>query len=103
MGPLAHTLTEIVGRDLQLVAGETTAGSPPRRCPDMAQTIEVSGLEPAVSLQDGAQRTYDWYRDHIFEGAAHGPLSRTRVPRLLCPLIRCPAPARLRSTVGISP
>ena len=74
MGELAHTLTEIVGRDLELVAGETTAGSPPRRCPDMAQTIEVSGLEPAVSLQDGAQRTYDWYRDHIFEG--HGLTAR---------------------------
>jgi nucleoside-diphosphate-sugar epimerase len=69
IGELAQVLCEVVGRDLEIVAGETTPGSPPRRCPDMNLTIEVTGHEPGVSLRDGVQRTFDWYRTHVFEGA----------------------------------
>jgi UDP-glucose 4-epimerase len=65
---LAELLCGIVGRDLTIVPGETTAGSPFRRCPDMKYTIGVTGHEPAVSLTDGVSRTYDWYRERVFEG-----------------------------------
>ena len=65
---LAQLLMKVVGRDLAIVEGETTPGSPPRRCPDMTHTISVTGFEPAVSLADGVTRTYDWYRERIFEG-----------------------------------
>ena len=68
IGALAELLMGIVGRDLRIVAGETTPGSPYRRCPDMAHTIATTGHEPAVTLQQGAQRTYDWYRERVFEG-----------------------------------
>jgi nucleoside-diphosphate-sugar epimerase len=68
IGGLAELLCGIVGRDLTLVAGETTPGSPPRRCPDMSHTIAVTGHHPAVSLEDGVRRTYDWYRARVFEG-----------------------------------
>jgi nucleoside-diphosphate-sugar epimerase len=68
IGELAELLVEVVGRDLQIVPGETTPGSPHRRCPDMTRTIGVTGHEPAVSLEEGVRRTYEWYRDRVFEG-----------------------------------
>lgn len=68
IGELAQVLCDVVGRNLVIVPGETTAGSPPRRCPDMNLTIDVTGHEPAVGLRDGVQRTFDWYRANIFEG-----------------------------------
>ena len=68
MGELAQLLTTVVGRDLRIVAGETTAGSPHRRCPDMTHTIATTGYSPQVSLTDGVTRTYDWYRSNIFDG-----------------------------------
>jgi nucleoside-diphosphate-sugar epimerase len=68
IGELAELLCRIVGRDLKIVAGETTAGSPYRRCPDMQKTIGVTGHEPAVSLEEGVTRTFAWYRDGVFEG-----------------------------------
>ncbi len=68
IGELAALACDVVGRDLVLVPGETTAGSPHRRCPDMNLTIELTGHEPAVSLREGLQRTFDWYRANVFEG-----------------------------------
>ena len=69
IGDLATLLMGVVGRDLTIVPGETTPGSPHRRCPDMAHTIGVTGYEPSVSLTDGVTRTYDWYRARVFEGS----------------------------------
>lgn len=68
IGELAQLLVDLVGRKLTIVAGETTPGSPPRRCPDMARTIGATGHQPAVSLAEGVARTYDWYREQVFEG-----------------------------------
>ncbi len=68
IGDLAERLIDIVGRDVKIVPGETTPGSPYRRCPDMTKTIGVTGHEPAVSLDEGASRTFDWYRERVFEG-----------------------------------
>jgi UDP-glucose 4-epimerase len=68
IGELAQLLVDLVGRELTIVAGETTPGSPPRRCPDMTRTIGATGHQPAVSLSEGVARTYDWYRDQVFEG-----------------------------------
>jgi nucleoside-diphosphate-sugar epimerase len=68
MGELAELLVGIVGRDVSIVPGETAPGSPPRRCPDMTLAIGVTGHEPAVTLEDGVRRTWEWYRDRVFEG-----------------------------------
>lgn len=69
MGDLATLLCRVVGRELVIVPGETMAGSPHRRCPDMTHTIAVTGHEPAVGLEDGVGRVYDWYRSNVFDGA----------------------------------
>lgn len=68
MGELGELLTGVVGRELTIVPGDTAPGSPFRRCPDMTRTIGVTGHEPAVSLEEGATRTYQWYRDEVFDG-----------------------------------
>ena len=48
------------GRDIRLVAGELLAGSTPRRCPATAKLRRL-GFEPRVSLEEGIQRTAEWY------------------------------------------
>ncbi len=68
IGELAQILIDTVGRDVTIVPGETTQGSPSRRVPHMGHTIAVTGHEPAVSLEEGVARTYEWYRERVFEG-----------------------------------
>jgi nucleoside-diphosphate-sugar epimerase len=68
IGELASLLCEIVGKRLRIVPGDTTPGSPPRRCPDMTKTIAATDYEPAMSLMAGTSLTYAWYRDRVFEG-----------------------------------
>jgi UDP-glucose 4-epimerase/UDP-glucuronate decarboxylase len=38
------------------------AGSPERRCPDLAELRALTGFAPKVPLQTGVAETYDWYR-----------------------------------------
>ena len=68
IGELARVLAGVVGREVVMVSGDTTPGSPPRRCPDMSHTIAATGIEPAVDLVDGVTRTFHWYRDNVFVG-----------------------------------
>lgn len=65
---LAELLCEVVGRDLEIVAGETTPGSPFRRCPDMTHTIGVTGIDTPVDLRTGVTTTYEWYQNNVFDG-----------------------------------
>ena len=37
-------------------------GSIKRRCPDVSKLIEL-GFQPEIDLDEGIQRSYDWYRD----------------------------------------
>ena len=65
---LAKVVLEITEKDLAIVAGPTTAGSPARRSPDMSKTISATGYEPVVGLREGIKKTFDWYRPKVFEG-----------------------------------
>jgi nucleoside-diphosphate-sugar epimerase len=70
MSELAGRLLTVAGRpDVDLVDGDDTAGSPPRRCPSMRLTEAVSGHRAAVDLDDGLRRTWDWYHARGFPGA----------------------------------
>jgi UDP-glucuronate decarboxylase len=44
-----------------------TAPAPPgavaRRCPDLTRLRALTGFEPAVPLEEGVRRTFEWYRD----------------------------------------
>jgi UDP-glucose 4-epimerase len=67
IGEVARLVLQAVGRtDLQLVARPETPGSPQRRCPEMSQTLAVTGFHPAIGLEEGISRTYAWYMTNVF-------------------------------------
>jgi nucleoside-diphosphate-sugar epimerase len=72
IGELAAMVAATVGKRLEIVPLPATAGSPPRRCPDLTRTHRITGDAPRVDLPSGLRRTYDWYRRHVFtpEGGA---------------------------------
>ena len=70
---LARLVAETVGRPLRLVPGPDTAGSPVRRQPDIGLAVAATGFIPQVTLRDGLERTFRWYRDHVFEAEAMAP------------------------------
>jgi UDP-glucose 4-epimerase len=66
IGQLGRLIAATVGKRLEIVPLPVTAGSPPRRCPDVSRTRELTGYEPVVDLESGLARTYDWYRRNVF-------------------------------------
>jgi nucleoside-diphosphate-sugar epimerase len=66
IGELARLIVSTVGKRLEIVPLPETPGSPPRRCPDVTRTRELTGYEARVGLESGVARTYDWYRRHVF-------------------------------------
>jgi nucleoside-diphosphate-sugar epimerase len=66
---VAETVVEVTGRDLVITAGPVTAGSPPRRSPDMSRAVAATGYEPRIGLREGIEKTFAWYRSKVFEGA----------------------------------
>jgi len=63
---LARRIVALLGKDLAVMAGSDTPGSPARRCPDMTRTIATTGYSPQVGLDVGLARTHAWYRDRVF-------------------------------------
>lgn len=66
IGSLAEAAFAAVGRQIQIDAKPDTHNSPPRRCPSMARTKEVTGYDNQFSLNQGISQTYQWYRDQVF-------------------------------------
>jgi UDP-glucuronate decarboxylase len=60
---LAKLVLRVAGASPELAAKPAPAGSVARRCPDLSKLRALTGYEPAVSLEDGVQRTFDWYRN----------------------------------------
>lgn len=67
MGELACMIIKIVGKPLKIVPRPATPGSPVRRCPDMARALKLTGYRARVPLDEGIRRTYEWYREWVFE------------------------------------
>jgi len=68
MKNLAEVCHNATQKKLFINENPATPGSPYRRCPDMNKTIELIDFESQVDLHDGIAKTYDWYREYIFEG-----------------------------------
>jgi UDP-glucose 4-epimerase/UDP-glucuronate decarboxylase len=62
IGDLAKLVLRVAGTSPELAAMPAPAGSVARRCPDLGKLRALTGYEPSVSLEDGVQRTFDWYR-----------------------------------------
>jgi nucleoside-diphosphate-sugar epimerase len=70
IGELAEVVVSTVGRKLDLVPQAATAGSPSRRCPSTRLLDKLTGVQGEVGLKEGVGKTYEWYRETVFEG--HG-------------------------------
>jgi len=64
---LAQLIVATVGKRLEIAPGTTTPGSVERRQPHLERAIAATGFTSTVSLQEGIQRTYEWYRARGFE------------------------------------
>jgi UDP-glucose 4-epimerase len=60
---LAGRIGKIVGVDLDIRSGAAPAGGTRRRCPDISK-MRALGWSLDVGLDDGLERTVDWYREH---------------------------------------
>jgi nucleoside-diphosphate-sugar epimerase len=67
IGELAGMIIRVVGKPLTIRPAPVTPGSPSRRSPDMTRTIPAAGYTPVVGLEEGVRRTFEWYREHVFD------------------------------------
>lgn len=56
-----------VGRSVRIKSEPSPPGSPARRAPDMSKTTALTGFESKVSLVEGVEKTFRWYRDSVFQ------------------------------------
>jgi dTDP-glucose 4,6-dehydratase len=65
----AHKVLEITGSKSEIVfvypKDERTQDDPMVRQPDITKAREVLGWEPAMSLEEGLAKTFDWFRMHL--------------------------------------
>jgi nucleoside-diphosphate-sugar epimerase len=62
---LVVKIAGILGKSVTLNELDDTAGSPARRCPDITKIQSLTGYTPRVTLNEGIQRTYEWYKDKL--------------------------------------
>ena len=65
---------DVTGKNLGINVLPPTPGSPNRRAPDMRLTNELLGVESRVSLREGIEQTWAWYRENVF--GPNGPTAR---------------------------
>jgi len=58
----AHVVNRLVGNQAGIAHQPLPADDPKVRQPDISRAREVLGWEPQVDLEDGLQRTIDWFR-----------------------------------------
>ena len=69
IGELAEAVIKISGKNLKVqykVSSdiEYLTDNPQRRCPSILKAKELLNYQPKISLEDGLQRTYNYYLDH---------------------------------------
>lgn len=69
---VAEIILKTVNRPYDIYEREAAVGSPERRCPDMKKTLECINYIPQVTLEDGIQKTFNWYQKYIFSGMENG-------------------------------
>jgi dTDP-glucose 4,6-dehydratase len=61
---LAEVVKQLTGSDSEIVFIERPEDDPTVRQPDITLARELLGWEPKVALEDGLQRTIEWFRNH---------------------------------------
>ena len=59
---LAEKIIEITGSQSQLVYRPLPADDPTRRKPDITRAKQLLGWEPTIALQEGLEKTIDWFK-----------------------------------------
>jgi UDP-glucose 4-epimerase/UDP-glucuronate decarboxylase len=59
---LAKLVLRVCEVSPEIQAAVAPAGAVTRRCPDLSVLRQLTGYEPAVTLEEGVQRTVDWCR-----------------------------------------
>lgn len=67
MKELSKKIISVVGKNLQVKEMPNAEGSPERRAPKTEALIRYTGYSPQVSLEQGLQETYSWYRENKFK------------------------------------
>jgi dTDP-glucose 4,6-dehydratase len=61
----AERIRKLVGANVPIVFRPLPQDDPKQRCPDIAKARRLLHWEPKVNLEDGLQRTYDYFRRQI--------------------------------------
>ncbi len=64
---LVSVLEEVSGRSIRPRFVPFEQPGTDRRLPDVSRAEHVLGLRPSVTLEEGLQRTYDWYAPRLVE------------------------------------
>jgi len=64
IGDLAKLVLRLAGVSPAIAPLEAPPGSVPRRCPDLTRLRDLTGYEPAVTLEEGVRTTYAWYKEN---------------------------------------
>lgn len=64
---------DITGKDLSINNLPAIPGSPKRRAPDMCLAKDLLCYESRFTLRQGITRTWEWYRERVFEGGEFSP------------------------------
>jgi dTDP-glucose 4,6-dehydratase len=61
----AERVRKLVGADAPIVFRPLPQDDPKQRCPDITKARRILHWEPKVNLEEGLQRTYDFFRQQI--------------------------------------
>ncbi len=68
MRDLAQICIDLIGKNLIIKPMTATSGSPHRRAPNMSLARDLLKYESKIGLEQGIEKTLDWYREYVFEG-----------------------------------
>ena len=68
----AQRIQQLVGATAPIVFRELPQDDPKQRCPDIAKAKRMLGWEPKVSLEQGLQITYEYFRGRVSAHNAAG-------------------------------
>ena len=82
---LAERIRDLAGATSEIYYVGRPVDDPERRCPDISLARELLGWAPAVTLDQGLERTIEWCRRSGWAGGEHAPHAPAAQPRLPLP------------------
>jgi len=67
MGDLVKIIAAVQDRQIKINPLPAAPGSPARRCPDISLWESMFGQRPFVSLRQGVEKTFAWYKNRLDE------------------------------------